>query len=99
MEKEVGGASGVGWVGYSFQLVLFAMHMCEVDFYALHFQIHSVYRHIGVCPQFDIQHSNLTAKEVCGSWSAAMFSDVMLLFIASNYLPLLFAAFVVLCPS
>ena len=28
-----------------------------------------------------------------------MFSDVMLLFIASNHLPLLFAAFVVLCPS
>ena len=25
----------------------------------------SVHQHIGVCPQFDIQHSSLTAKEVC----------------------------------
>lgn len=48
-EQEVRGEVGVGWrkkwvgqvvlgwVGYSFQLVLFAMHMCELDLYALHF--------------------------------------------------------------
>lgn len=62
-------------------VVLIAVCVCT--------QIRSVYRHIGVCPQFDIQHSNLTAKEVCGSWSAAMFSDVMFLFIVSNHLLLL----------